>query len=124
MAAFEYIDLGKKIEEILAEKHVTKADLADEIGMSQSNSSYLTRKKSIDVVTLHKIGVALNYNFFKHYPIAEPDAEKNKPMEELQAKVAALQKQLDEQKKENEMLKKEIGYVNEINGLLKRNLPG
>src|SRR5690348_9304454 len=109
MAAFEYIDLGKKIEEILAQKNCTKTLLAEEIGMSQSNSSYLTRKKSIDVVTLHKIGMVLNYNFFKHYPVPEPEEEKNKPMEELKARIAELEKQLEEQKKENDGLRKEIG---------------
>jgi DNA-binding Xre family transcriptional regulator len=121
MAEFQYINLGAKIEEVLSMRYWTKTELGEAIGMSQSNAVYLTKKKSIDVVTLHKMGVALKYDFFKHYPIEE-EGEKNKVVAEWQAKIAELEKQAEQQKIQMDILKQENGYLKEINELLKRGL--
>ena len=117
---FKYPHIGTLISEILAENLITKTDLGQMIGMSQSNAIYLTNRPSIDVVSLHKISVALNHNFFKYYPVEEPDTEKNKVVDDLKAKIAELEKQVEQQKSENENLKKENGYLNQINELLKK----
>jgi DNA-binding Xre family transcriptional regulator len=98
MAEFQYINLGEKISEVIAERYWTKTQLGEMIGMSPSNAIYLTKKKSIDVVTLHKIGAALKYNFFKHYPVEEAASEKTKEENEWKKKVDELQKQLAQQK--------------------------
>src|SRR5437763_16469618 len=106
MAAFEYIHLGQKIEEVLNSKLMTKTQMGAMIGMSQSNAIYLTKRDSIDVKVLHKISVAVQHNFFKYYPVEEPEGEKNKFVVELRAKIAELEKQVEQQKMENENLKK------------------
>lgn len=48
-----YIHVGSIIEELLEEQHRTKRDLGLDIGMSQGNVVYLTKRESIDVQTLH-----------------------------------------------------------------------
>jgi len=104
---FNYPHIGTLITGVLAEQLMTKTELGDLIGMSQSNAIYLTNRASIDVVNLHKIGVALEYNFFKHYPIEERGQEKNKEITDLKARIAELEKQVEQQKAENDNLKKE-----------------
>jgi len=121
----EYIHIGKKIAELLEQQHRSKRDLGVEIGMSPSNAVYLTTRESIDVQTLHKIGVALEYNFWKHFPIEDAPTGKlvTNPQE---ATIRALNEQLANRdsliadlKRELEMQKKENGYLMEINALLK-----
>ena len=99
---------------------LSKTEMGEMIGMSQSNAIYLTKRDSIDVKTLHKISVAVGHNFFKYYPIDEPQAEKNKEVVDLKAKITELEKQVEKQKSENDNLKKENGYLNQINELLKK----
>jgi DNA-binding Xre family transcriptional regulator len=117
---FQYPHIGKKITEVLQSKFWTKTELGDIIGMSQSNAIYLTNRKNIDVENLHKISVALRHNFFKYYPVEEAPIEKGKETDVLKQKIAELEKQVEQQKVEIDNLKKENGYLNEINGLLKR----
>jgi hypothetical protein len=120
MAEFEYPHIGGAIGIRLADLHMTKKDLGDEIGMSQSNIVYLTKRKSIDVITLHKISVALRNNFFKHYPVEEiitalPVDEKDKIIAELKGKIEEVERQAD-------ILKQENGYLKKINELLEKGL--
>ena len=127
----EYIHVGGMIENLLEEAHRTKRDLGIDIDMSQSNIVYLTKRASIDVQTLHKIGVNLKYNFWKHYPIDDgsggqtPEGrvklmqdEKDKVSAELNAKLAAKDKEIEALKQE--LVSQENGFLKEINGLLKR----
>jgi len=130
-----YIHLGGKIEDLLEEQHKTKRELADDIDMSPSNVVYLCGKQSMDVQTLHKIGNALKYNFFKHYPIDEGKAateivmsQNAKLPEEMQKEIEMLTDKLKEKEKIIEglerdavLMKQENGYLKEINELLKGN---
>ena len=125
MQNLPFINVGKIISELLENEHMTKKDLADEIGISQSNAVYLTKRESIDVRMLWKIGTALRYNFWKHYPIDGDEDDdtsvvdgKNKLIAELNAKVAAKEKVIEELRQE--LVKQEIGFLKEINGLLKK----
>ena len=121
-----HIHIGKIISELLENEHMTKRDLGVEIGISQSNAVYLTKRESIDVRMLWKIGTALRYNFWKHFPIEDayddddtPVADaKDKLIAELNAKVAAQVKEIEGLKLE--LVKQEIGFLKEINSLLKR----
>jgi hypothetical protein len=117
---FKYIHVGETVTGVLYEKGFTKTDLGGLIGMSQSNAIYLTKRPSIDVVTLHKIGTILKYNFFKFFPIDEGKMVSTGPELLLKERVAELEKQLAEQKSVNEILQKENGYLKEINDLLRR----
>ena len=127
-----YIHIGGMIESLLEEQHRTKRDLGLDIGMSQGNVVYLTKRESIDVQMLHKIGNNLKYNFWKHFPIDEGKgaetmvterekqvvAEKDKMIAELQAKLDARDKEIEGLKQA--MVKQENDFLKEINGLLKR----
>lgn len=130
-----YIHIGGKIEDLLEEQHKTKRELAADIDMSASNVVYLCGKQSMDVQTLHRIGNALKYNFFKHFviddgkPKLETVSNENaKLIEEKQKEIEVLKNQLIEKEKlfqnlerEFTMMKQENGYLKEINELLKRN---
>jgi DNA-binding Xre family transcriptional regulator len=117
---FKYPHIGQKITEVLQSKFWTKTELGDSIGMSQSNAIYLTNRENIDVKNLHKISVALGYNFFKLYPVEEAPIEKGKEVDVSKLKIAELEKQLADQKSLNENLQKENGYLKEINELLRK----
>lgn len=128
-----YIHLGGKIEQLLEEQHKTKRELASDIDMSASNVVYLCGKESMDVQMLHKIGNALKYNFFKHFPIddgkpvsevavsaqAKLVEEKEKEIKALLEKLLEKEKQFESLEREFLMLKQENGYLKEINELLK-----
>jgi hypothetical protein len=126
-----YIHVGGMIENLLDDAHRTKRDLGLDIGMSQSNIVYLTKRESIDVQTLHKIGVNLKYNFWKHYPIDDGSGAatlegkvkqvseaKDKVIGELNAKLAEQQREIEGLKQE--LVRQENGFLKEINSLLKK----
>lgn len=126
-----YIHVGGMIESLLEDAHRTKRDLGLDLGMSQGNVVYLTKRESIDVQTLHKIGNNLKYNFWKHYPIDDgKGAEavdvrvkqvgdvKDKVIAELNAKIAERDKVIEELKQE--LVRQENSFLKEINGLLKK----
>lgn len=129
-----YVHLGGRIESLLEEQNKTRRDLASDIGMSAGNVSYLLGKESMDVQTLHKIGNALKFNFFKYFPIndgaVKQDAaagEHAKALEAKQKEIDVLKSELAEMVKAHEnlerdftMVKQENGYLKEINALLKR----
>ena len=122
------IHLGNKIDELRKQQHLSFRELGDELGLSQGAAAHFAQRDAFDVRLLYRIGVALNYNFFKHFPIEEknqtkaPDERdktieaKDKVIGELQATIA----QLEKEKMEMEMLRKENGFLKEINDLLKK----
>lgn len=121
------IHIGNKIAELLQAKHITKRELGGRIGMSPSSAVYLTNRKSIDAETLWKIGIALKYNFFKHYPIEEEGKEvigkkenENDEAKRLKEKIAELEKQLEASKRDLVMQKQENVYLKKINDLLEK----
>ena len=124
--------VGSKIEQLLEEQHRTKRDLGLDIDMSQGNVVYLTKRDSIDVKTLQKIGNELKYNFWKHFPIEDGTnaatlvterekqmiTEKDKVIAELNAKIAERDKVIEDLKQD--LVKQENDFLKEINGLLKK----
>ena len=118
--------VGLKIEELLQDQHRSKRDLGLDIDMSQGNVVYLTKRESIDVQMLHKIGNNLKYNFWKHFPIDEGKgaetmvterekqvvAERDKMIAELQAKLDARDKEIEGLKQA--MVKQENDFLLEI----------
>jgi len=124
------IHIGNKVAELLQARHITKRELGDRIGMSSGAAVYLTKRESIDAETLWKIGVALRYNFFKHYPVSEEAGvgslekeEKEKENDEpkgLKEKIIELEKQLEAAKRDLAMQKQENVYLKKINDLLEK----
>ena len=122
------IHIGWKIAEILEAQHKSKRELGDLIGMSASNAVYLTTRDTIDVRTLHKVGLALKYNFWKHFPIEEVAQSSiakvsegdGKTIDELKLKISDMEKQLENCKRDLMMQKQENVYLKKINELLEK----
>ena len=110
--------IGKKIAEVLHEKHVSRQALGRAIGVSGSAATYLTTRASIDVKTLAAVGQVLKYDFFRYYKNGESKAEPN--MAELESRIAELEKQLAACKRDLVMQKQENVYLKKINALLER----
>ncbi|HLG36014.1 MAG TPA: hypothetical protein VI757_14125 [Bacteroidia bacterium] len=120
--------IGEKIAEVLKQKHMTKQELGRTLGMSGSAATYLTTRPTIDVETLHKIGTAVNYNFFRHYPVEEGQGagdkgqaakdEKDKMIDELKQKMMEKDRTIIALKREVELRKQENEYLKKINELL------
>jgi hypothetical protein len=128
--AIEFVHIGTRVAQKLGEKHMTKRDLADAIGMTPGNAVYLTTRETMDVKTLHKIGIALKYNFFKLFPVEEDAStslstgavmsESDKVIGDLKNKIAEQERVIADLKRDLEMQRKENGYLTQINELLKR----
>lgn len=63
------IYIGKKIAEIMAEKKVTKAEMARRLEVRPQSIDYMLSRKSIDTDTLYSVSLALDYDFAQLYSI-------------------------------------------------------
>ena len=122
--------IGQKISEIIVQRRTTKQELGRTVGLTGSSATYLTTRASIDVETLQKVGNALKYNFFKHFPIDEEGAsdkkhgageiktEKDKMLDELKEKIMEKERTILALKREVTLMKQENSYLKKINDLL------
>src|SRR5215216_1855380 len=122
--------IGQKISEIIAQRRTTKQELGRIVGLTGSSATYLTTRASIDVETLQKVGNALKYNFFKHFPIDEEGtndkgpgtgnmkSEKDKMLDELKEKIMEKERTILALKREVTLMKQENQYLKKINDLL------
>lgn len=132
----ESIHIGTKIDMLLNAQRMTKRELGDRIGVSASNAVHLTTRDNVDVRLLQRVGNALKYNFWKHFPIddgsaAEVDelnklrqssAEKDKRIEELEKQLSALQRETEPMKTEMRILKIENEYLRDFTEFVKSSL--
>ena len=63
------IYIGKKIAEVMAEKKVTKAEMARRLEVRPQSIDYMLSQKSIDTDTLYSVSLALDYDFAQLYSI-------------------------------------------------------
>ncbi len=63
------IYIGKKIAEVMAEKKVTKAEMARRLEVRPQSVDYMLSRKSIDTDTLYSVSLALDYDFAQLYSI-------------------------------------------------------
>jgi transcriptional regulator with XRE-family HTH domain len=93
--------LGKMLQQILAEKRITKSELARRIGVHPSCIKQYILQNTLHAALLWKIGQALEIDFFavlsKVFPLKKPT--------ELEV---SLQLQIADLKKENELYQKII----------------
>lgn len=79
------IYIGKIIAEIMAEKKITKAELARRLNVRPQSVDYMLSRKSIDTDTMYKVSQALNYDFSQFYALkkkqincdSDPSMQKN-----------------------------------------------
>jgi transcriptional regulator with XRE-family HTH domain len=59
--------IGQAIKDRVESIGMSKAELARRLMMSSANVHKIFKRSSIDIEMLHKIGVALRYDFISHY---------------------------------------------------------
>lgn len=115
------LHIGKIIRQHLEDLGMTKSEFARRISTSPQNIYGIFKRKSIDTELLSEISRTLNYDFFQYYSssaivVDEEKAAYGKP-QVLTA--MELQRELDDAKKELDILRAENAYLKEIHKLLK-----
>ena len=84
-----HIHIGEKIQSVMKEKGVIKAELARLLGIKPQSIDYLLKRKSIDTDALYNISVALDFNFFKLYEVGQTNCEQiNFDIDSSKAKIS------------------------------------
>ena len=65
------IFIGEIIKNVMAEKQVTKAELARRLQVKPQSVDYMLTRKSIDTDTLYNVSKALDYDFALLYSISK-----------------------------------------------------
>ena len=97
------IYIGEGIKQVIAEKQVTKAELARRLGIKPQSVDYLLTRKSIDTDTLYSLSLALDYDFAVLYSIKKEHALATD--EESPFKVGNAKISLEIELRPDEMLK-------------------
>lgn len=83
--------IGEIIAEVMAEKKVSKAEMARRLNVRPQSVDYMLGRKSIDTDTLYNVSLALDYDFAQLYSIKKRqinlDEEINTDKEIKKAKI-------------------------------------
>lgn len=105
------IYIGEIIAEVMAEKKVSKAEMARRLNVRPQSVDYLLGRKSIDTDTLYNVSLALDYDFAQLYSIKKGqtnlDKEKKTGTEIKKAKVV-VELELDKEEILRLNLKKKL----------------
>ena len=105
------IYIGEIIAEIMAEKKISKAEMARRLNVRPQSVDYLLGRKSIDTDTLYNVSLALDYDFAQLYSIKKRqinlDKEKKTGTEIKKAKIV-VELELDKEEIFRLNLKKEL----------------
>lgn len=105
------IYIGEIIAEIMAEKKISKAEMARRLNVRPQSVDYLLGRKSIDTDTLYNVSLALDYDFALLYSIKKGqinlDKEKKTGTEIKKAKVV-VELELDKEEILRLNLKKKL----------------
>jgi len=108
------LHIGKTIRKHLEEKGMTKSEFARRISTSPQNVYGIFKRKSIDSDLLKQISICLDFDFFQYYSttaMVGPGQEVITAMD--------MKRELDQAKKDIELLRNENEYLKEIHRLLK-----
>ncbi len=118
------IHIGSIISRVAAEKKMGTRYLAEKLGMVSGSINRLYSYKSVQTEQLEMISAVLDYDFFG---VFSEELNKKKAEEEvlgcekmLAEKTAELEGYKKETAKEMEILRREMGYLKEINDLLRK----
>ena len=75
------IYIGEIIKNVMAEKQVTKAELARRLQVKPQSVDYMLTRKSIDTDTLYNVSKALDYDFALLYSISKEQINCDKKAE-------------------------------------------
>lgn len=106
------VHIGQQIKSRVEQKGMSKAELSRRLNMSSTNVHKIFKRQSIDTGLLEKLGEVLDYNFFQFYTSGAGTLS-----DPLIPYLSSTQ--VEQLRKENEELRKEINYLKEINQLLR-----
>lgn len=106
------VHIGNKIKEVLYQKRIPAAKFARMLDINPKGISRILKKQDLHCKLLGQISELLGHNFFQYYmPTGEEGKDGQSQLDFLKEKIAVQEKEL-------EMLKKENGYLKQINELL------
>lgn len=94
------IYIGKKIAEVMAEKKVTKAEMARRLEVRPQSVDYMLSRKSIDTDTLYSVSLALDYDFAQLYSIKKDQTNSDKtkaPIDNIKKAKVVIELELDKE---------------------------
>ena len=103
------VHIGNKIKQLLYEKQMTVSEFAERIGVTRNSAYNMLKKELLLPKWIAVISKVLGDDLSRLYYAADGESS----LEKLNEQVNTLQA-------ENEQLKKENGYLKEINELLKK----
>ena len=108
------IYIGKKIAEVMAEKKVTKAEMARRLEVMPKSVDYMISRKSIDTDTLYSVSLALDYDFSQLYSIkkSQTNLDKTKvPVDNIKKAKVVIELELDKEDILRLNLKKKVSSL-------------
>lgn len=100
------VQIGSVIKKVMEEKKVSSTELASRLGVHPGSISRIFNYRHMHSSLLQKLSQALGHDFFKYFT------------QDIRVERPEADKQLDEMRKEIEALRKENGYLKQINDLL------
>lgn len=82
--------IGEAIRNVMAEKQVTKAELARRLGVRPQSVDYMLTRKSLDTDTLYNVSRALDYDFAMLYSIHKEQINYDEKDREYQVSAAKV----------------------------------
>ncbi len=116
------ISIGEKIKQRAKELRIGPTELGELINTSKQNVYGIYIRKSIDVDTLRKLSIALNYDFFQYYRYSEKlytIVEPSNILEQNSKKYVSLIEH-EKLKTELENLKEKYELLIKVNKLLEK----
>jgi len=100
------VQIGSIIKKVMEEKNVSPSELSSRLGVHPGSISRIFNYRHMHSSLLQKLSQALGHDFFKYF---SQDIRVERPESE---------KQIEQLRKEMETIKKENGYLKQINELL------
>ena len=105
------IQIGNVIKKVMEEKNVSSSELASRLSVHPGSISRLFNYRHMHSSLLQKISQALGHDFFKYFT------------QDIRVERPESDKQIEILRKDIEQLRKENGYLKQINELLTKQNP-
>lgn len=109
------VNVGQLVKKVMIEKRMKVGELAKRVGYHIGSMSRVFGYEHINTSLLLRISKAMEYDFFSHFSEQLKNDLTPSPSPKERGDAA-----LEECKKENEVLKNEVGYLKRINELMGR----
>ena len=106
------VQIGSVIRKVMEDKKISSSELASRLGVHPGSISRIFNYKHMHSSLLAKLSQALGHDFFKYFS------------QDIRVERSEGEKQIEQIKKEMEVLRKENGYLKQINELLTKSNSG